>query len=80
MTMLALTLSIGILIDDAIIVIENIYRHVEEGMQPREAAHFATKPRSRTRRHGCHNGHAWPIFLPVAFMREIIRSSSCSSP
>ncbi|PJC76174.1 MAG: AcrB/AcrD/AcrF family protein, partial [Syntrophobacterales bacterium CG_4_8_14_3_um_filter_58_8] len=31
MTMLALTLSVGLLIDDAIIVIENIYRHVEEG-------------------------------------------------
>ncbi|MCE5282844.1 MAG: efflux RND transporter permease subunit, partial [Deltaproteobacteria bacterium] len=29
MTMLALTLSVGLLIDDAIIVIENIYRHVE---------------------------------------------------
>jgi len=31
MTMLALSLSIGILIDDAIIVIENITRHVEMG-------------------------------------------------
>ena len=30
MTMLALSLSVGLLIDDAIIVIENIYRHVEE--------------------------------------------------
>ena len=45
MTMLALTLSIGLLIDDAIIVIENIYRHIEGGMTPREAASFAT-PRS----------------------------------
>ncbi|MDO8786391.1 MAG: efflux RND transporter permease subunit, partial [Syntrophales bacterium] len=42
MTMLALSLSVGLLIDDAIIVIENIYRHVEEGMAPREAASFAT--------------------------------------
>src|SRR3989338_9091699 len=32
MSMLALSLSIGILIDDAIIVIENIHRHIEEGM------------------------------------------------
>jgi HAE1 family hydrophobic/amphiphilic exporter-1 len=37
-TMLALTLSIGLLIDDAIVVIENIVRHVEEGEQPWEAA------------------------------------------
>ena len=38
MSMLALSLSIGILIDDAIIVIENIQRHIEEGMSPREAS------------------------------------------
>lgn len=38
MTMLALTLCIGLLIDDAIVVIENIYRHLEEGKPPMEAA------------------------------------------
>ncbi len=38
LTMLALSLSIGILIDDAIVVIENIYRHMEEGASPFEAA------------------------------------------
>ncbi len=37
-TMLALTLSIGLLIDDAIVVIENIVRHVEQGESPWEAA------------------------------------------
>ncbi len=37
-TMLALTLSIGLLIDDAIVVIENIVRHLEEGDSPWEAA------------------------------------------
>jgi hydrophobic/amphiphilic exporter-1 (mainly G- bacteria), HAE1 family len=38
MTLLALTLSIGLLIDDAIVVIENIYRHLEEGKAPAQAA------------------------------------------
>jgi HAE1 family hydrophobic/amphiphilic exporter-1 len=38
MSMLALALAIGMLIDDAIVVIENIYRHVEEGDPPRDAA------------------------------------------
>src|SRR4030066_1555816 len=38
MTMLALSLSVGILIDDAIIVIENIHRHIERGLTPKEAA------------------------------------------
>jgi HAE1 family hydrophobic/amphiphilic exporter-1 len=41
-TMLALTLSIGLLIDDAIVVIENIVRHVEEGESPWEAARRGT--------------------------------------
>ncbi|HPP81749.1 MAG TPA: efflux RND transporter permease subunit, partial [Deltaproteobacteria bacterium] len=70
LSMLALTLSVGILIDDAIIVIENIYRHIEEGMAPREAASFATSE----------IGMAVTattlaiavIFLPVAFMKGII--------
>ncbi len=39
MTMLALTLMVGIVIDDAIVVLENIYRFVEEkGMHPFQAA------------------------------------------
>ena len=39
LTMLALTLSVGIVIDDAIVVLENIYRFMEEkGMPPMQAA------------------------------------------
>jgi len=38
MTMLALTLSIGFVVDDAIVMLENIVRHVENGMRPFEAA------------------------------------------
>jgi hydrophobic/amphiphilic exporter-1 (mainly G- bacteria), HAE1 family len=44
MTMLALTLMVGIVIDDAIVVLENIYRFVEEkGMTPFQAAIEGTK-------------------------------------
>ncbi len=44
MTMLALTLMVGIVIDDAIVVLENIYRFVEEkGMDPFEAAVEGTR-------------------------------------
>lgn len=44
MTLLALILSVGIVIDDAVVVLENIYRHVEEkGVRPREAAISATR-------------------------------------
>ncbi len=42
MTLLALSLSVGLLIDDAIVVRENIYRHIELGMSPKEAALFGT--------------------------------------
>ena len=37
-SLLALTLSVGFVVDDAIVMLENIVRHVEEGMQPFEAA------------------------------------------
>ena len=44
LTMLALTLSVGIVIDDAIVVLENIYRFIEEkGMPPMQAAVEATQ-------------------------------------
>jgi HAE1 family hydrophobic/amphiphilic exporter-1 len=38
MTMLALSVSVGILVDDSIVVIENIYRHLRAGEKPKEAA------------------------------------------
>jgi len=70
MTMLALTLSVGILIDDAIIVIENIYRHIEEGMEPKEAASFATSEIGLAVM--ATTLAIIVIFLPVAFMKGII--------
>ncbi|KAF1020454.1 MAG: Multidrug resistance protein MdtF [Paracidovorax wautersii] len=38
LTLLALVLAIGLVVDDAIVVLENIYRHIEEGMAPFQAA------------------------------------------
>ncbi len=38
LTLLAMVLAIGLVVDDAIVVLENIYRHVEEGMKPVQAA------------------------------------------
>lgn len=70
MTMLALSLSVGILIDDAIIVLENIYRHIEDGMEPREAASFATSEIGTAVM--ATTLAIVAIFLPVAFMKGII--------
>ena len=38
LTLLALVLAIGLVVDDAIVVLENIYRHIEEGLAPFQAA------------------------------------------
>ncbi|OJY71107.1 MAG: multidrug efflux protein [Sphingobium sp. 66-54] len=38
LTLLAMVLAIGLVVDDAIVVVENIHRHIEEGLRPIEAA------------------------------------------
>ncbi|MCF8364504.1 MAG: efflux RND transporter permease subunit [Bacteroidales bacterium] len=43
LTLLGIVLATGIVVDDAIVVMENIYSKVEQGMSPREAAHKGSK-------------------------------------
>ncbi len=43
LTLLAMVLAIGLVVDDAIVVLENIYRHIEEGMEPVAAAIKGTR-------------------------------------
>ncbi|MDR2926285.1 MAG: efflux RND transporter permease subunit [Azoarcus sp.] len=38
LTLLALVLAIGLVVDDAIVMLENVFRHIEDGMPPLEAA------------------------------------------
>jgi len=38
LSLMALTIAVGFVVDDAIVMLENIYRHIEEGMRPMEAA------------------------------------------
>ena len=71
LTMLALTLSVGIVIDDAIVVLENIYRFIEEkGMPPMEAAVAATKEIGLAVLATTFSLVA--IFAPVGFMSGIV--------
>jgi HAE1 family hydrophobic/amphiphilic exporter-1 len=70
-TLLALTLAVGIVIDDAIVVLENVYRHIEEkGLSPREAAITGTKEIGLAVLATTLSLVA--VFLPVAFMGGIV--------
>jgi HAE1 family hydrophobic/amphiphilic exporter-1 len=71
MTMLALTLAVGIVIDDAIVVLENIYRFVEEkGRPPMQAAVEATREIGLAVMATTLSLVA--IFVPVGFMGGIV--------
>ncbi|WP_271407929.1 efflux RND transporter permease subunit [Pseudomonas sp. Q1-7] len=43
LTLLAMVLAIGLVVDDAIVVLENIHRHIEEGMAPLQAAYKGSR-------------------------------------
>ncbi len=70
MSMLALTISVGMIIDDTIVVLENSYRHMEEGLPRMEAARkgiaeigFAVIATSLA---------IGAVFIPVAFMTGLV--------
>jgi HAE1 family hydrophobic/amphiphilic exporter-1 len=69
-TMMALSLSIGMLIDDAIVVLENIYRHMERGEEAAAAASSATHEIGlavvATTLSIC------AVFVPIAFMSGMV--------
>jgi multidrug efflux pump subunit AcrB len=70
MSLLALILCLGVVVDDAIIIIENIYRHMEEGMPRRKAAVVGTQEvfwpvvaSTLT---------SWAAFLPLLLMEGVL--------
>lgn len=72
MTLLGITLSVGIVIDDAIVVLENIFRHIEEkGSSPFEAAINGT--REVTLAVMATTLSLVVIFVPIAFMTGYAR-------
>jgi multidrug efflux pump len=38
LTLLAMVIAIGLVVDDAIVVVENVHRHIEDGVSPLQAA------------------------------------------
>ncbi len=70
MTLMALSLAIGMLIDDAIVVRENIVRHLEKGEDHLTAARFGTAEIGlAVFATSC---SIMAVFIPVAFMRGIV--------
>ena len=70
MTLMGLSLVIGILIDDAVVVRENIYRHMEHGADPMTAAHRGTAEIGLAVMATTFTILA--VFLPVGFMTGIV--------
>lgn len=70
MTMLAMSLAIGIVIDDTIVVLENIYRYVEQGVSSLKAARMGTSEVGLAVLAASSTIIA--VFVPVAFMRGLI--------
>ncbi|WP_444929613.1 efflux RND transporter permease subunit [Microbulbifer sp. SSSA002] len=66
LTLLSMVLAIGIVVDDAIIVLENVHRHIEGGMSPKDAAIVGAREL------------AWPVvamtttliavYIPIGFL------------
>jgi len=70
MTLIGLTLAIGIIIDDAIVVIENIYKKMEAGMGKFQAAYEGTKEMAFTIM--AISAMLLAVFIPVSFMSGIV--------
>ncbi|MBC1314237.1 efflux RND transporter permease subunit, partial [Trichormus variabilis PNB] len=69
-TLLALALVIGSVIDDAILDVENIMRHIEEGESPRQAAYSATDEIGLTV--VATTAAAVAVFLPIGLMGGVV--------
>ncbi len=70
LTMLAMSLAVGMVIDDAIVVLENVFRHVEKGEERIQAARTGTDEVGLAVLAATSSIAA--VFIPVAFMKGII--------
>ncbi|HWC64174.1 MAG TPA: efflux RND transporter permease subunit, partial [Rhizomicrobium sp.] len=70
LSLMALTLSVGFIVDDAIVMLENIVRHVEEGEAPRDAAFSGAAEIAFTILSMTVSLAA--VFIPVVFMGGIV--------
>ncbi len=69
-SLLALSLAVGLLVDDAIVVVENIYRKIEEGVEPKKAAAQAT--REIIMAVVAITLVVVAVFVPISFMKGVV--------
>jgi len=69
-SMLSLIIAIGMVVDNAIVVLENITRHIEEGARPAEAAMFGASEMGRAI--SASTLTTIMVFLPMIFMGGIV--------
>ncbi len=72
LSLMALILATGLVVDDAIVVLENISRHIDEGVKPMKAAYLGTKEVGFTLL--SMNVSLVAVFLSILFMGGIIES------
>jgi len=70
MTLMALSIAVGLLVDDAIVVLESIYRKLDEGYPPMEAASLGVKQVGLAVLAGTASIIA--VFVPIAFMDGVV--------
>ena len=70
MTLLGMTLAVGVVIDDAIVVLENIERHRDRGKEPRQAASDGTREIAFAATAATFSVAA--VFLPVVFIQGLV--------
>src|ERR1035437_7493985 len=70
MVLLALSLSIGLLIDDSIVVRENIFRYLEEGMKPKDAAVKGTNEVGLAVI--ATTASIMAVFIPISFLNGVV--------
>jgi len=70
MTLLAMSLSIGLLIDDAVVVRENIFKHLERGKPPKQAALDGTKEVALSVM--ATTATIVAVFMPIAFVEGMV--------
>lgn len=69
-TMLALSLAVGLLVDDAIVVVENIYRKIESGLAPRQAS--IESSREILMAVVAISAVVISVFTPISFLKGIV--------